>query len=197
MSSKYRSKKASNIQKEQRQAITNQPSQEKIAVKVGEFIENQRRISKGGSRSILKSDASDKKLNYGNVLSTRKESQISQPPNEEWVSRMQVLRSKDRHRDIRINRGKKPASLIRKVKAIAQSQYSNSLQPSQKIPGSTGPSLNPAEDSPQFKSSEHQDQRPEEEFKISKVYDISIPKDKAESKKSVVFENTLATAAYF
>ena len=35
------------------------------------------------------------------------------------------------------------------------------------------------------------------EFKISKVYDISISKNKAESKKSVIFENTLTEAAHF
>ena len=112
---------------------------------------------------------------------------------------MQVLRNKDRHRDIRINRGKKPASLIRKVQAIAQSQYSNSLQPSQKKPTSAGTtSLNPNEQSPEAeepsgRSGCHED----EEFKISKVYDISISKNKAESKKSVIFENTLAEAAHF
>ena len=35
------------------------------------------------------------------------------------------------------------------------------------------------------------------EFKISKVYDIQISKAKQESKKSVLFENTMQRAAYF
>ena len=36
-----------------------------------------------------------------------------------------------------------------------------------------------------------------EEFRISKVYDIQIRKEKSESKKSVLFENTMQKAACF
>ena len=35
------------------------------------------------------------------------------------------------------------------------------------------------------------------EFKISKVYDIQIRKEKKESKKSVLFENTMQNVAFF
>ena len=46
---------------------------------------------------------------------------------EEWVSKMQVRSDKHRHDDIRIKRKKKPVSLVRKVQAIAVSQYTNSV----------------------------------------------------------------------
>ena len=47
--------------------------------------------------------------------------------NDEWVSKMQVRNNKHRHDDIRIKRKKKPVSLIRKVQAIAVSNYTNSI----------------------------------------------------------------------
>ena len=58
--------------------------------------------------------------------------------------------------------------------------------------------MNTNEHSPPAEQSSHQaNAQQDEEFKISKVYDISISKNKAESKKSVVFENTLPEAAHF